>query len=138
MNRPLTRILLLLAGLTLFVIGAALLLVPHAFFAQNGITLGEDPSLLSEIRAPGGLLVVCAVVILRGVFWRDMMRQALLLAVMVYGAFGVSRLLAIALDGMPSESLLWSAGIELVLAALCALALHRRQTSTVGSWRVAA
>ena len=85
MNRFLTRILLLVAGLMLFVIGAATLLVPHAFFAESGVTLGHNPSLLSEIRAPGGLLVGCAVVVLLGALWRSIRRQALMLAAMVYG-----------------------------------------------------
>ena len=44
MNRFLTRILLLVAGLMLFVIGAATLLVPHAFFAESGVRLGHKTS----------------------------------------------------------------------------------------------
>ena len=44
MNRFLTRILLLVADLMLFVIGAATLLVPHAFFAESGVTLGHKTS----------------------------------------------------------------------------------------------
>ena len=66
-----------------------------------------------------------AVVVLLGALWRSMRRQALVLAAMVYGAFGVSRLLAMAIDGLPSESLLWATGIELSLAALCVLSLVR-------------
>ena len=130
MNRSLTRILLLFAGLMLFVIGAATLLVPHAFFAESGVTLGHNPSLLSEIRAPGGLLVGCAVVVLLGALWRSIRRQALMLAAMVYDAFGASRVLAMTLDGMPSESLLWATAIELVLATLCLLSLHRHQADS--------
>ena len=80
MNHHLTRILLLFAGLMLFLIGAAILLVPHAFFAESGVTLGHDSSLLSEIRAPGGLLVACAVVALLEALWHRMRRQALQLA----------------------------------------------------------
>ncbi len=109
----------------LSVIGAAILLVPHSFFAESGVTLGRDPSLLSEIRAPGGLLLASGVVVLLGAVWRSIRRRALMLAAIVYGSFGVSRLLSIAIDGMPSESLFGATGIELLLAALCLLSLHR-------------
>ena len=44
---------------------------------------------------------------------------------MVYGAYGISRLISLALDGMPSTSLVGALVIELVIAALCLLALAR-------------
>ncbi|MEM9005163.1 MAG: DUF4345 family protein [Cyanobacteria bacterium P01_F01_bin.86] len=47
------RILLFVAGVILLLVGAATLLQPHAFFAAEGIMLGHNPTLLSEIRAPG-------------------------------------------------------------------------------------
>jgi hypothetical protein len=131
MNHFLTRFLLLFAGLILFVIGAAILLAPHSFFAESGVTLGHDPSLLSEIRAPGGLLLASATVVLLGALRHSMRRQALMLAAMVYGSFGVSRLLSMAIDGMPSESLSWATGIELSFAAMCVLSLHRNQFASL-------
>jgi len=131
MNRFLAQIVLLLAGLILSVIGAAILVAPHALFAKNGVTLGSDPSLLSDIRAPGGLLLASGVVVLLGALRHSMRRQALMLAAMVYGAFGVSRLLAMAIDGAPSESLLWATGTELFLAASCVVSLHRHQLASL-------
>ncbi len=51
MNR-LTPVFLVFAALLLLAIGGTILLVPHTFYASDGIVLGNDPSLLSEIRAP--------------------------------------------------------------------------------------
>lgn len=123
MKRFLIPGLLVSAGLVLSWIGALVLLTPHTFFATNGITLGHDPSLMSEIRAPGGLLLASGVVVLLGALRRAMRREALMLAALVYGSFGASRLLAITLDGVPTESLLGAMGVELVLAAACGASL---------------
>ena len=125
MPRLWPRVLLALAGLVLLGIGGAVLFAPHAFFASNGIALGDQPNLLSEIRAPGGLLLACAVGMLLGALRPRFTRDGLRLGAMVYGAYGISRLISLALDGMPSTSLVGALVIELVIAALCLLALAR-------------
>ncbi len=123
--RHVTTIYLFAAGALLLTIGASLLLTPQAFYGGNGIALGADPSLLSEIRAPGGLLLSASLAILIGV-WRSMWRaRAVQLTVLVYGSFGLSRLLAMAVDGMPSASIIAAVVIELVVALL-GLALSPR------------
>lgn len=124
MKPSLTPALLLVSGFTLSVIGAAVLLLPHAFFATSGITLGDDASLMSEIRAPGGLLLASGVVVVLGAFRPAMRRQALIVAAIVYGSFGASRLLAIGIDGVPSEPLLGAMGVEFLLAISCACSLY--------------
>jgi hypothetical protein len=65
--KSLTLIFLSVSGLLLLIIGGTILLVPQAFYASDGIALGNDPSLLSEIRAPGGLLATSGLFILTGV-----------------------------------------------------------------------
>ena len=80
--------------------------------------LGNDPSLLSEIRAPGGLLATSALLILIGVFRQNLRSIALILTVLIYGSFGFSRLVSLVLDGIPSNSLLTATVIELVMAAI--------------------
>ncbi|MEZ5277018.1 MAG: DUF4345 domain-containing protein [Opitutaceae bacterium] len=130
MKNPLTRILLLVSGGLLLAVGCATLLQPHAFFAANGIALGNDPSELSEVRAPGGLLIGCALAILLGAVRASSTQTALILATMVYGLFGGSRLISIALDGLPSNPLIWAMATELIIGAMCLLALScfvRRQ-----------
>ena len=113
-----TVVFLGLSGLLLLFIGGGILLVPHAFHAGNGIALGADPSLLSEVRAPGGLLVASALFLICGSFKAALRLDALRLAVMVYGSFGLARLVALAVDGVPSAGLLGSTAIELIVAAL--------------------
>ena len=125
MKTRFTVVFLSLSGLLLLAIGGAILLVPHAFHATNGIALGDDPSLLSEIRAPGGLLTASAVLILIGALRRPLRSLAVILTVLVYGSFGFARLLGLALDGMPSSGLIGSTAIELIVAAIGLLILGR-------------
>ena len=113
-----TFIFLTVSGLLLLVIGSTILLIPHAFYASDGIVLGQDPSLLSEIRAPGGLLFTSGLLILIGVFRPTLRSLALMLTVIVYGSFGLSRLLSLYLDGTPSNSLVIAMVVELVVAGI--------------------
>ena len=101
MTQPLSRIVLALAGVMAVFIGGALLVSPHAFFAMNHIDLGDDPNLLSEIRAPGGLLLAAGAIMIAGVAMRRLTRIGLVTAAVVYCSYGASRLLGILLDGAP-------------------------------------
>lgn len=119
MKSRLTSVFLFISGLLLLMIGGSILLVPQAFhIVGNGIVLGDDPNLLSEIRAPGGLLAGSAVLILIGTFRPDLRSLAVTLTVLVYGSFGLARLLGLVLDGMPSTGLVGATVIELVFAAI--------------------
>ena len=125
MNNRFTLMFLFLSGLLLLAIGSAILLAPHAFHGSNGIVLGDDPSLLSEVRAPGGLLAASAALILLGTIRRSLRSLAMILTVLVYGSFGLARLLGLALDGMPSSGLVASTAIELIVAAIGLVILSR-------------
>ena len=133
MKNRFTLVFLSLSGLLLLAIGGTILLAPHAFHATNGIALGDDPSLLSEIRAPGGLLTASAVVILIGAFRRSLRSLATVLTVLVYGSFGLARLLGLALDGIPSSGLVGSTAIELIVAAIGLLVLCRPGATSAGA-----
>lgn len=119
------RILLGVSGVILLLVGAATLLQPHAFFATEGVMLGNDPGLLSEIRAPGGLLIGFAIAMLLGVFRQTITQTPLMLGAIVYGSFGLSRLLSMVLDGFPSSSLMGATAVELVIGGLCVVSLLR-------------
>lgn len=119
MKNRLTTVFLFISGLLLLVIGGSILLIPQAFhLVGNGIVLGDDPNLLSEIRAPGGLLAGSAVLILIGAFRSNLRSLAVVLTVLVYGSFGLARLLSLTFDGMPSAGLVVATVIELVVAAI--------------------
>ena len=79
------------------------------------------------MRAPGGLLILASLIALAGAVKRSLARTGLILSASVYGSYGLSRLVSLALDGMPSDSLLLAALIELVVAALSLFALTRFQ-----------
>ncbi len=124
MKSRLTSVFLFLAGLLLLALGGTILLAPHAFHAGNGIMLGHDPNLLSEIRAPGGLLVGSAMFILIGALRPARRSLAVMLTVLVYGSFGLARLLGLALDGTPGTGIVAATVIELVVAAIGAMMLR--------------
>ncbi|HBQ49676.1 MAG TPA: DUF4345 domain-containing protein [Hyphomonas atlantica] len=123
MTQPLTRILLAVSGTTGLTIGLAILFRPHAFLASSGISLGSDASLLSEIRAPGGLLLLGSLVTLSGAIRHNLMQTGLVFSALIYSTYGLSRLVSIVLDGIPSPSLQLAALIELVIGALSLFAL---------------
>ena len=127
MKSSLTVLYLVIAGLLLLVIGGALVVVPHSFHGSNGIALGHDPNLLSEIRAPGGLLANSGIIILIGAMRRQLRSLAVRLTTLVYGSFGLARIVSIALDGMPSSSIVAATVLELVVAFVGLTILWRRR-----------
>ena len=125
MNKPFTRAFLGVAGAIAMLIGGAVLLVPHAFFATNHITLGTDPNLMSEIRAPGGLLLATGLIMIAGAAMQSLLRAGLLTAAVVFSMYGVSRLVSAVLDGMPSGSLVSALGIELAVGMIAIILIMR-------------
>lgn len=121
MTRPfLTQAALAVSGLTATGIGAAILLAPGGFYALSGVTLPDDTSLLNDLRAFGGGLVGAGVFIGLGLVRRSLTRPALIAAAILYGGFGLARLWAIGVDGMPGATYLWVLAVELAIAAACA------------------
>ena len=66
------RATLLVSGAIAASIGASILLDPAGFHAGHDIVLGSDPSLLSEVRAPGGALMALGLLMLAGAFVRSL------------------------------------------------------------------
>lgn len=131
MKRIMTSALLLLAGLILIFIGGAALLCTDAFFGTNGIVIPPDASLRSEIRAPTGLLLVSGLLITASAFRRGIAALGLGLTALVYGTYGLSRLVSIGFDGSPGESLVSAMLIELVISSLALAALLRPHPKNV-------
>ena len=125
----LLRVLLLLSGSIAVVVGLGLLFFPVAFHALSGIALGNDASLLSETRAPGGGLLVTGLLILAGSFMRRLTFTSTVLSASIYLAYGVSRLWSMAVDGLPSANLVQVTVAELVVGVACAFALVRYRKS---------
>ena len=139
MKNTMSVIYLVTAGLLLLAIGGAILLAPHTFHGSNGIFLGDNPNLLSEIRAPGGLLAASGIMILMGAFRVRLRASAVQLTTLVYGSFGLARLVGMALDGMPSSSIVGAASLELFVAFVGLVILWRaRAQHAAGSFLAAA
>lgn len=115
-----------LSGLTALAIGAFILVAPHAFYASYGITLADDASLLSELRAPGAGLAGFGVLMLLGIRRHAVLPIGMAAALTVFIAFPAGRLVGLALDGMPSGGVIGALVVELIIAALCLAAFRRR------------
>ena len=117
------RALLLVSALIAMGIGATLLVAPVAFHAGYGTDLGTNANLLSEVRAPGGALLALGITMLIGAFIARATVPALGIGAAVYLSYGLSRLVSMAADGMPHQSLVLATVLELVIGLLCAFAL---------------
>lgn len=120
----LQRTALGLSGVTALGIGAYILAAPQVFYASYGISLGADPSLLSELRAPGASLAAFGGVMLAGLLRSAMVQPAMIAALTVFIAFPAGRLVGIAVDGLPSGSIVGALLLELAFAALCVFAFR--------------
>ncbi|MEM7262742.1 MAG: DUF4345 domain-containing protein [Planctomycetota bacterium] len=120
------RFLLTACGLIAIGIGASILVTPVQFHAMHEIKLEASASLLSEVRAPGGALAALGVVMLWGAFVGAFVVPSLLIAAAVYLSYGISRLVSLALDGVPHAGLVAAAALELVLGFVCAVVFARR------------
>ena len=125
MRYPLTRLFLGLSGALGAVIGLAILIVPHAFFATNDIVLGTDPNLMSEIRAPGGVLIAAGIIMMSGAALSSLIQLGLLTGAVVFSMYGISRLISLVLDGVPSAALVSALVIELIIGAIAALLIAK-------------
>lgn len=129
MKRSFTRIFLAISGAIACLIGAAVLLIPHTFFATNDITLTSDPNLMSEIRAPGGLLVGAGLIMVSGAVTRSMIHVGLMTAAIAYLMYGLSRVVSLVIDGVPSSSLLGALVVEFVVGLTASALIVRNRNS---------
>lgn len=123
---PTEKLILFVSGSTAVGIGAAILTVPIAFHSINGIALGDDTSLLSEIRASGGALMMMGLFMLAGLMRARLVGLSLGLGAAIFLSYGLSRCLAIALDGWPQRGLVAAAAFELLIGTLCVFRLLGR------------
>ncbi|MCG8490565.1 MAG: DUF4345 domain-containing protein [Sneathiellales bacterium] len=112
---------LLLAGLMLIGVGGIMMVAPDVLHAKNGVILGSDPNLLSEIRAPGGFLLSAGGLIVASVILRRMQCHALAFTALIYGSFGIARLYAMNVDGVPVQSLVFVTGLEIGVGVIATI-----------------
>lgn len=122
------KIVLGLSGFTAFAVGAFITLAPHAFYASYGFAL-DDPNLLSELRGPGANLAALGAVVMGGLFIKPLSKISVAIALVIFVAFPVGRVISIATDGMPSENVLAALAIEVVIGMLLLVAFGKRKES---------
>jgi len=123
------KITLGIGGITALAIGTFIALAPHAFYASYGIMLRQDPNLLNELRAPGAGLAVFGALMLAGIVRAAMARTAIAVALTVFLAFPVGRIVGIVMDGMPSGSVIGALAFEIIIAALLLAAFKTTRTA---------
>lgn len=118
MRQIFTRFALTGAGTILGLIGGALMFSPKTFLAMSHVIVERDPSLMSELTAPSGLLLISGALMIFGAIKFQYASLALFIGALVYGSYGAGRLVSISLHGLPSESLITAMVIELAVAVL--------------------
>ncbi|MFK7856439.1 MAG: DUF4345 domain-containing protein [Granulosicoccus sp.] len=121
------KIVLGISGFTAFAIGCFILLSPLAFYSGYGISLEQDASLLSELRAPGAGLAAFGVIMLLGLFRKAIAPVSIVVALTVYLAFPIGRIVGMVMDGIPSGSVLGALLVEIVVACLLLAAFGRNR-----------
>lgn len=128
-NSIILTLILIIAGLGGVAVGGGILLDPVAFHATSGVRIDGGTNLMNEIRAAGGALLACGLIILAGAFVRGLTFAATLMATTFYLAYGLSRLLSLSIDGLPGAELLQITVLELGVGLVCLLALIRYRES---------
>jgi len=125
MTRLFSRMMLGLSGLIGGYIGISILFDTQKFFAHNGVEITGDPGLMSELKAPAIVLLAAALVLLVGSVKSRFTDMALMIGAIVYGSYGMGRVVSILVDGLPPQPLIAAAVVELGIASiLLFLAMH--------------
>jgi len=129
-NLKVLKIVLFISGLIAAAIGGAIVAIPIAFYSTYSIELGGNVALLNEIRASGGALLVTGILIISGAFFTRMTFTSIVISTLLYLSYGLSRMLSMVIDGMPSEGLVQSAALEIVIGLVCVFYLVKYQART--------
>ena len=118
-NSKALKTILFISGLMLAGFGGAILFMPAAMAALNGVELGGNASLLSETRAPGGALLASGILVILGAFVAKLTFTSTVVAALVYLSYGLSRILSMAIDGLPAEGLVQVTVLEIATGLVC-------------------
>jgi hypothetical protein len=132
MSRILTRGALTASGAILSLIGGALMFAPKAFLETSHVFIDRDPGLMSELTAPSGVLIITGAFMILAAIKLRFANPALSIGAIVYGSYGLGRLVSMGLHGWPSESLITATVIEVAVAVVL-LALRLSASSPLVS-----
>lgn len=118
MTRLFTRTILAGSGAVLGFIGSFIMLAPEIFLATSEVIVGHDAGLMSEVTAQSGLLVIAGAFMMLSAIIVRLANTGLICGAVVYGSYGISRMISMNLHGTPSETLIVVTYFELAAAAL--------------------
>ena len=113
------KVVLLVAGVILILVGVLVISSPDDFYAANNIDLEANISLLNELKAPAGMLLSAGLFMIVAVFVRNFSDTAMGLATLIYLSYASSRFMSMASDGMPAPGLVQAAALEAVVGLTC-------------------
>ncbi len=127
-NSIILKSILIISGLIGVFVGVEILFMPVDFYASSGIDLGNNISLLNEIRASGGAILASGVLIILGALLVKLTFTSIVLSTLLYLSYGLSRILSITVDGAPADILVYVAVLEIVIGLISAFALFRNSS----------
>ena len=132
-----TRGLLLVSGSIATCIAVMVFFAPNAFYAGYGIDIGANVSLVNELKAPAGALLLAGLLMMAGIFKSELTTPSLAMVTVVYLSYGLSRILSMTIDGVPHSGLVSAAVLEVTIGAICFVDLMRHR-KTAAAPRIAA
>lgn len=121
------KALLFVSGALLVLIGTLTLASPVEFYASNEIELGTNVSLLNELKAPAGMLLVTGLFMVGAIFVGRLADTAVALAALIYLSYAASRFGSMAFDGVPAAGLVQAASLEAIIGLACLAVLLARR-----------
>lgn len=119
-----TRTAVAVSGAVLAGIGSWIMAAPIVFLATSEVIVEHDAGLMSEVTAPSGILILVGAFMIISAIEARLVSLGLLAGGLVYGSYGLSRLVSHSLHGTPSDQLVVVMYFELGMAiALLALNL---------------
>ena len=126
---PFLKIVLGLAGVLALLVGLSILSDPVAFYSDYQ-AVSFNSSWLNELRASGSYLIASGLLIMAGVFFERVQWLSLSVGVSLYLSFALGRLLSVIVDGLPGETLMAAAAVELLVGLLLLIAGGLRLCNT--------
>ena len=124
------NVLLIVSGTLLIVIGMSIFLSPGDFYSSNNIDIGVNVSLLNELKASAGLLLVAGMFIISSVFVKTYSDVALRLTILIYLSYAGARGISMIVDGLPASGLVLATALEAAVGLACLLVLLISRTQT--------
>ena len=122
-NSKVLKGILIFLGLFLIAVGSFRLIDPVTSFENLGMILNGDVGQLSEARGTGGVLLGFGLLIFLGAFKQKLTYTSTLVAIVLFFGFGIGRIMGVAFDGSPGNTLLTGIITEVAFGTLALFAL---------------